>query len=65
AESAAWKDIQRGLIEEIDPAYDWAGASDEKMKMRSQELWIKYINQYAPAAIAQARRKQAGRMEVD
>ncbi|KAA6384160.1 MAG: hypothetical protein EZS28_020312 [Streblomastix strix] len=32
AASAAWKEIQRGLIEEIDPVYDWAGASDEVLK---------------------------------
>ncbi|KAA6311880.1 MAG: hypothetical protein EZS28_056034, partial [Streblomastix strix] len=32
AASATWKEIQRGLLEEINPVYNWANASDEVLK---------------------------------
>ncbi|KAA6359895.1 MAG: hypothetical protein EZS28_044577 [Streblomastix strix] len=87
AASATWKEIQRGLLEEIDPVYDWANASDAVLKQAASHFKKQIINLYfakiaededgfvrimdqvykqvAGNAIAQARRKQAGRMEVD
>ncbi|KAA6355789.1 MAG: hypothetical protein EZS28_048684, partial [Streblomastix strix] len=87
AASAVWKEIQRGLLEEIDPVYNWASASDEVLKQAASHFKKQIINLYfakiaededgfvrimdqvyqqvAGNAIAQARRKQAVRMEVD
>ncbi|KAA6404424.1 MAG: hypothetical protein EZS28_000045 [Streblomastix strix] len=87
AASATWKETQRGLIEEIDPVYDWAEASDAILKQAANHFKKQIISLYfakiaededafvrimdqvyqqvAPNAIAQAKRKQAGRMEVD
>ncbi|KAA6391090.1 MAG: hypothetical protein EZS28_013386 [Streblomastix strix] len=85
--SATWKEIQRELIEGIDPVYDWAGASDAVLKqavshfkkqiidlyfaknVEDEDGFVRIMDQVykqvAGNAIAQARRKQAGRMEVD
>ncbi|KAA6394365.1 MAG: hypothetical protein EZS28_010105 [Streblomastix strix] len=38
ATSATWKEIQKGLIEEIDPVYDWAGASDAVLKQAASHF---------------------------
>ncbi|KAA6355725.1 MAG: hypothetical protein EZS28_048749 [Streblomastix strix] len=67
AASAVWKEIQRGLLEEIDPVYDWANASDEIAEDEDGFVRImdQVYQQVAGNAIAQARRKQSGKMEVD
>ncbi|KAA6383851.1 MAG: hypothetical protein EZS28_020621 [Streblomastix strix] len=87
AASATWKEIQRGLIEEIDPVYDWAGASDAVLKQAAshfkkqiirlyfakiaedEDAFVRIIDQVyqqvAGNAIAQVRRKQAGKIELD
>ncbi|KAA6353968.1 MAG: hypothetical protein EZS28_050505 [Streblomastix strix] len=87
AESAIQKEIQRGFVEETDPVYDWAGASDAVLKQTACHLKQQIIDLYFATivededgfvkimdqvykqvtdnAIAQARKKYAGRMEVD
>ncbi|KAA6376838.1 MAG: hypothetical protein EZS28_027636 [Streblomastix strix] len=85
--SASWKEIYRGLIEEIDPVYDSAEASDALLKQAAsyfkkqiiglyfakiaedEDEFVRIMDQVyqqvAPNAIAQARKKQARRMEID
>ncbi|KAA6377403.1 MAG: hypothetical protein EZS28_027070 [Streblomastix strix] len=87
AASATWKEKQGGLIEEIDPVYDWTGTCDAVLKQSESHFKRQIIDLYfanidededgfvrimdyvyqqvAHNAIAQAKRKQGGRMEVD
>ncbi|KAA6402101.1 MAG: hypothetical protein EZS28_002372 [Streblomastix strix] len=46
AASTAWKEVQRGLMEEIDPAYDWTGANDEELKQAASQIKKQIRNFY-------------------
>ncbi|KAA6388751.1 MAG: hypothetical protein EZS28_015719 [Streblomastix strix] len=46
AASATLKEIQRGLIEEIDPAYGWANASDAVLKQAASHFKKQIVDLY-------------------